>query len=40
MKYFSPKPSEAQNIFEPNELRKYPFQRLPNKYKGILRKEV
>ena len=40
MKYFSPKPSDAQNIFEPNELRKYPFQRFPNKYKGNLRKEV
>ena len=40
MKYFAPKPSEAQNIIEPNELRKYPFQRFPNKYKGSIRKEV
>ena len=40
MKYFTPKPSEAQNIIEPNELRKYPFQRFPNKYKESIRKEV
>ena len=40
MKYFTPKPSEAQNIIEPNEHRKYPFQRFPNKYKGSIRKEV
>ena len=40
MKYFTPKPSEAQNIIEPNECRKYPFQRFPNKYLGSIRKEV
>ena len=40
MKYFTPQTSEALNIIEPNELRKYPFQRFPNKYKGSIRKEV
>jgi len=40
VKYFTPKPSEAQNIIEPNEPRKHPFQRFPNKYKGNIRKEV
>ena len=40
MKYFTPQTSEALNIIEPNELRKYPFQRFPDKYKGSIRKEV
>ena len=40
MKYLTPKSSETQNIIEPNEPRKYPFQRFPNKYKGSIRKEV
>ena len=40
MKYFTPQTSEALNIIEPNEIRKYPFQRFPNKYKGSIRKEV
>ena len=40
MKYFTPKSLDAQNIIEPNEFRKYPFQRFPNKYKNSIRKEV
>ena len=40
MKYFTPKPSEALNIIEPKEPRKYPFQRFPDKYKESIRKEV
>ena len=40
MKYFTPQTSEAQNIIEPNEYRKYLFQRFPNKYKESIRKEV
>ena len=40
MKYFTPQTSEALNIIEQNEPRKYPFQRFPNKYKGSIRKEV
>ena len=40
MKYFTPQTSEAQNIIEPYELRKYPFQRFPEKYKNRIRKEV
>ena len=40
MKYFTPQTSEALNIIEPNEIRKYPFQRFPNKYKGSIRKEI
>jgi len=40
VKYFAPKSLDAQNIIEPNELRKYPFQRFPKKYKNIIRKEV
>ena len=40
MKYFTPQTYDAQNIIEPDELRKYPFQRFPNKYKGSIRKEV
>jgi len=40
VKYFTPQTSEALNIIEPNEIRKYPFQRFPNKYKGSIRKEI
>lgn len=40
MKYFTPQTSEALNIIEQNEPRKYPFQRFPNKYKESIRKEV
>ena len=40
MKYITPKSLDAQNIIEPNELRKYPFQRFPKKYKNSIRKEV
>ena len=40
MKYFTPKSLDAQNIIEPHEFRKYPFQRFPKKYKNSIRKEV
>jgi hypothetical protein len=40
LKYYAPKSFEAQNIIEPYELRKYPFQRFPEKYKNRIRKEV
>ena len=40
MKYFTPQTSEAQNIIEPNEYRKYLFQRFSNKYRESIRKEV
>ena len=40
MKYFTPKPSDAQNIIGENEPRKHSFQRLPDIYKSSIRKEV
>ena len=40
MKYFTPKPSDAQNIIGKNEQRKHSFQRLPDIYKNSIRKEV
>ena len=40
MKYFTPKSSDAQNIIFANEERQYSFQRLPNKYKENIRKEL
>ena len=40
MKYFTPKPSDAQNIIGENEPRKHSFQRLPDIYKNSIRKEV
>ena len=40
MKYFTPKPSDAQNIIGKNEQRKHSFQRLPDIYKSSIRKEV
>ena len=40
MKYFTPKPSDAQNIIGKNEHRKHSFQRLPDIYKNSIRKEV
>ena len=40
MKYFTPKPSDAQNIIGKNEQRKHSFQRLPDFYKNSVRKEV
>ena len=40
MKYYTPKPSDAQNIIGENEKRKHSFQRLPDIYKNIIRKEV
>ena len=40
MKYFTPKSSDAINIISEEEERRYSFQRLPNKYKNKIRKEV
>ena len=40
MKYFTPKPSDAQNIIGKNKQRKHSFQRLPDIYKSSIRKEV
>ena len=40
MKYFTPRPSDAQNIIGKNKQRKLSFQRLPDIYKNSIRKEV
>ncbi|MFL3005115.1 MAG: SGNH/GDSL hydrolase family protein [Candidatus Neomarinimicrobiota bacterium] len=40
MKFFSIKTKHVQGILEPNSSRKYQFQRLPQKYRDHVRKEV
>ena len=40
MKYFTFKSSDAQNVIDESGNREYPFQRLPDKYKKNVRKEV
>ena len=40
MKYFTPKPSDAQNLIGKTKQRKHSFQRLPDIYKNSIRKEV
>ena len=40
MKYFDPKSLKAQGLVEPSLDREHPFQRLPQKYKETIRKEV
>ena len=40
MKFFDPKSLKAQGLLEPSLDRKYPFQRLPKKYKETVRGEL
>ena len=40
MKFFDPKSLKAQGLVEPKLNREHPFQRLPQKYKETVRKEV
>ena len=40
MKYFTFKSSDAQKVIDESGNREYPFQRLPDKYKKNVRKEV
>jgi len=40
LKFFNPKSPKTQGLVEPNLNRKHPFQRLPEKYKETVRKEI